>query len=83
MELIFERGNDPKVPAAAQALEEVLVLRLARFQKLAARGNHLGRRRLSQVSPNFRSSQPLPLPRVRPAMPVWVTRPPVVARPKT
>src|SRR5215216_2340 len=35
-------------------------------------------RRLSQVSPHFRSSQPLPLPKVRPAMPVWVTCPPVV-----
>ena len=37
--------------------------------------------RLSQVRPCSRSSQPLPLPRVRPARPVVVTRPPVVASP--
>ena len=33
------------------------------------------------MKPNLRSSQPLPLPSVRPAMPVVVIRPPVVASP--
>src|SRR3954452_21153727 len=37
--------------------------------------------RLSQAKPSFRSSQPLPLPVVKPATPVDVTRPPVTARP--
>ena len=38
-------------------------------------------RRLSTVAPCFRISQPMPPPSVRPAMPVWVTIPPTVARP--
>ena len=38
--------------------------------------------RLSAVSPHLRSSQPLPLPSVRPAMPVVENRPPVTASPK-
>ena len=37
--------------------------------------------RLSHTNPNLRSSQPLPLPSARPAMPVVETRPPVTARP--
>ena len=37
--------------------------------------------RLSQVNPNLRSSQPLPLPSARPAIPVSGTRPPVTASP--
>ena len=36
---------------------------------------------LSQAKPSFRSSQPLPLPVVKPATPVVVTRPPVTASP--
>src|SRR6185436_3557490 len=39
--------------------------------------------RLSTVKPYVRSVQPLPLPSVRPAIPVVVIRPPVVASPKT
>jgi hypothetical protein len=38
--------------------------------------------RLSEVSPIARSSQPLPLPMVRPVTPVPDTRPPVTARPR-
>lgn len=37
--------------------------------------------RLSQVRPQYLSSQPLPEPSVSPATPVLVTRPPVSARP--
>jgi hypothetical protein len=37
--------------------------------------------RLSQVRPYLRSSQPIPPPRVKPAMPVLDTRPPVTAKP--
>ena len=37
--------------------------------------------RLSGVSPHLRSSQPLPLPSVSPAIPVVEKRPPVTARP--
>jgi hypothetical protein len=37
--------------------------------------------RLSQASPIFRSSQPVPPPRVNPPTPVVETLPPVVARP--
>ena len=37
--------------------------------------------RLSEVRPQRRSSQPLPLPSVRPAIPVVEKRPPVTARP--
>ena len=33
------------------------------------------------VSPSFRIRWPIPPPRVRPPMPVWVTMPPVTARP--
>jgi len=33
------------------------------------------------VSPCSRISQPIPPPKVRPAMPVWLTMPPVVASP--
>ncbi len=33
------------------------------------------------MSPHLRSSQPLPLPSVRPAIPVVEKRPPVTARP--
>ena len=36
--------------------------------------------RLSQASPNLRSSHPVPPPRVNPPTPVVETRPPVVAR---
>ena len=37
--------------------------------------------RLSTVAPYLRISQPMPPPSVRPAIPVWVTIPPTVARP--
>ena len=37
--------------------------------------------RLSAARPNFRISQPMPPPRVRPATPVWEIRPPVLASP--
>ena len=38
--------------------------------------------RLSQVSPHRRTSQPIPPPRVKPAIPVVDTRPPVTASPE-
>src|SRR6266511_1706191 len=77
-----ERADDAEVPASAsQGPEQVGVIIGRRPDDLALGGDHLGLYEVSTVSPCLRMSQPMPPPRLTPPTPVWLTMPPVVARP--
>jgi hypothetical protein len=80
----FELRDHAEVAAAAlQAPEQLGVLGGAGGEQPPVGGDDVGRkagcRRPGRAAVR---AKPLPLPRMKPAMPVLVTRPPVVARPK-
>src|SRR5262249_38755755 len=84
MQLVFERRDDPEVAAAAAQRQKRSGFSVA----LATRScpsavTTSAESRLSPVSPCLPMSQPTQPRRVRPAIPVFETVPPVVASPHT
>jgi hypothetical protein len=72
----LERRRDAEVPArAAEAPEELGLLRFGRADEAAICRDELDGARLSIVSPKLRCSRPTPPPSVSPATPVWPMTP--------
>ena len=83
VEPVLECGDYPEVAAAAtQRPEQLSVLVAVARRNWPSAVTTSAARRLSQVSPCLRTSQPTPPPSVSPAIPVSPTTPPVVASPK-
>jgi hypothetical protein len=80
---VLERGNHAKVAAAAaQRPKQVRVLVGAGPQESAVCRDDIRRDEVVGSQPARRTSQPIPPPRVKPAIPVVDTSPPVTASPK-
>src|SRR5436190_23177238 len=82
MEAVLHSCHDPEVPAAAaERPEQLPVPPGIDVQALPSRGHDLHSEQIVDRQPCLRTSQPMPPPRVNPAIPTDPVSPNPVARP--